>query len=96
MDTIYFDFDKIATEQDFYVQLSEQLQLPEHFGNDLDSLYDILTEYVELPLMFYFNNMTEDKLSSFAELVATLDDAENATQGQFSYDYSAGTEDWED
>jgi ribonuclease inhibitor len=96
MNTIYFDFDKIATNQDFYAQLSEQLQLPEHFGNNLDALYDILTGYLELPVMFYFNNMADDKRSAFEELLAALDDAEDKTHGQFSYDYSAGTEDWAD
>jgi ribonuclease inhibitor len=96
MNTIYFDFDKIATNRDFYAQLSEQLQLPGHFGNNLDALYDILTGHLELPVMFYFNNMTEDKLSDFEELLVTLDDVENETHGQFSYDYSAGTVDWTD
>ncbi|MDR0835173.1 MAG: barstar family protein [Tannerella sp.] len=94
MNTIYFDFDKITSNDDFYAQLSGQLQLPD--GNNFDTLYDVLTGYLELPLMFYFNNMTEKKISDFEELVATLDDAENETGGQFTYDYSAGTEDWAD
>ncbi|MDR2385388.1 MAG: barstar family protein [Tannerella sp.] len=93
MNTIYFDFDKIATNKDFYAQMGEQLQLPEHFGNNLDALHDLLAGYLELPLMFYFNNMSEKKFSDFEELVATLDDAENETQGQFTYDYDAGEED---
>jgi ribonuclease inhibitor len=96
MNTIYFDFEKITTNKDFYAQMSEQLELPEYFGNNFDALYDILTGYLELPLMFYFNNMSEKKFSDFEDLIATLDDAEDETQGQFTYDYDTGTEGWAD
>jgi ribonuclease inhibitor len=94
MNTIFFDFKKIATIQDFYAQMVEQAELPDSFGQNLDALYDVLTGYLELPLMFYFNNLSEEKFSDFEELIATLDNAESETKGQFTYDYSAGTEDW--
>lgn len=89
MNTLYFDFEKIATIQDFYVQMAEQLKLPDYFGQNLDALYDILTGYLELPLMFYFNNMSEKEFSDFEDLITTLDAAEKETKGQFTYDYSA-------
>ncbi|MDR3267332.1 MAG: barstar family protein [Tannerella sp.] len=89
MNTLYFDFEKIATIRDFYTQMAEQLELPDYFGQNLDALYDVLTGYLELPLMLYFNNMSEKKLSDFKDLITTLDDAEKETKGQFTYDYSA-------
>jgi ribonuclease inhibitor len=96
MDTLYFDFEKITDNAGFYAEMGKQLQLPDYFGNNLDALYDLLTGYMELPLMFYFNNLTTDKMADFADLIATLDDAEENTQGQFSFDYSAGMDDWAD
>ena len=94
MNTVYFNFKKIENNADFYAQLGDKLQLPDYFGNNLDALYDILTGYVELPLMFYFNNLTEEKLACFANLIATLNDAEESTKGQFSFDYNFGAQDW--
>ena len=35
---IYIDFLEIGDYEDFYVQLKEKLTLPEHFGDNLDTL----------------------------------------------------------
>jgi ribonuclease inhibitor len=74
--------------------MREKLELPDYFGNNLDALYDVLTGYLELPLLFYFNNMKEEKLKVFTGLMATLEDAEKYTQGKFSFDYNFGAQDW--
>lgn len=38
------DGQAISDRQDLYDQISEQLPVPEYFGNNLDALHDILTE----------------------------------------------------
>ena len=32
-------------KEDFYQNIKEELDVPEYFGNNLDALYDILTEH---------------------------------------------------
>jgi ribonuclease inhibitor len=87
METIYFDFNNIQTKKDFYENLKEKITLPEFFGNNLDALYDTLTGIVKLPLMFFFENITQEQIQAFGDLLKTLDDAEAATKGEFSYDF---------
>jgi len=59
MKTIYIDFSEIGDEEDFFAQLREKLSLPEHFGNNLDALYDTITGDLEMPLRIEFVNMNE-------------------------------------
>ena len=40
---IYIDFLEIGDYEDFYAQLKEKLTLPEHFGDNLDALFDVIT-----------------------------------------------------
>ncbi|GAA5785513.1 hypothetical protein GCM10007860_04500 [Chitiniphilus shinanonensis] len=42
---------QIRTLDDVYDQLSHQLDLPGHFGRNLDALYDVLRASVEGPLV---------------------------------------------
>ena len=86
MKTIYIDFSEIGDEEDFFAQLREKLSLPEHFGNNLDALYDTITGDVEMPLRIEFVNMNVEQLEHFEDLLTTLEDAENETEG-FSFAY---------
>jgi ribonuclease inhibitor len=88
METIYFDFNNIQTKKDFYKNLKEKIDLPEFFGDNLDALYDALTGMVKLPLMLFFENTTQEQIQDFGDLFETLDSAEAATEGEFSYDFS--------
>jgi RNAse (barnase) inhibitor barstar len=47
---IYIDFLEIGDYEDFYAQLKEKLTLPEHFGDNLDALFDVITGELEMPL----------------------------------------------
>lgn len=86
MKTIYIDFSEIGDEEDFFAQLREKLSLPEHFGNNLDALYDTITGDLEMPLRIEFVNMNVEQLEHFEDLLTTLEDAENETEG-FSFAY---------
>ena len=86
MKTIYIDFSEIGDEEDFFAQLREKLSLPEHFGNNLDALYDTITGDLEMPLRIEFVNMNVEQLEHFEDLPTTLEDAEDETEG-FSFAY---------
>ena len=86
MKTIYIDFSEIGDEEDFFAQLREKLTLPEHFGNNLDALYDTITGDLEMPLRIEFVNMNVEQLEHFEDLLTTLEDAEDETEG-FSFAY---------
>ena len=86
MKTIYIDFSEIGDEEDFFAQLREKLSLPEHFGNNLDALYDTITGDLEMPLRIEFVNMNVKQLEHFEDLLTTLEDAEDETEG-FSFAY---------
>lgn len=84
--TAYIDFADLGDYEDFYSVLKEKLKLPEHFGDNLDALYDSITGFVELPLHIEFVNMSVDQLETFEDLLATLEDAEEETEG-FTFSY---------
>ena len=86
MKTIYIDFTDIGDEEDFYDQLKTKIDLPEHFGNNLDALYDTLTGDAELPMHLEFVNMNVEQLEMFEDLLATLEDADEEVE-DFSFTY---------
>ena len=86
MKEVYIDFVEIGDEEDFYAQLKEKLALPEHFGDNLDALYDSITGDVELPLHIEFVNMSVEQLEDFEDLLTTLEDAEEEVE-DFTFAY---------
>lgn len=93
---IYIDFTDIGDYEDFYTQLKEKLVLPEHFGDNLDALYDVITGDLEMPLHIEFVNMNVEHLEIFEDLLTTLEDAEEEMETfTFSY-YLEQYEDEED
>ncbi len=83
---IYIDFLEIGDYEDFYVQLKEKLTLPEHFGDNLDALFDVITGELEMPLHLEFVNMSVEQLEIFEDLLTTLEDAEDEVEG-FTFSY---------
>lgn len=83
---IYIDFVEIGDYEDFYAQLKEKIALPEHFGDNLDALYDTISGEVELPLHLEFVNMSVEQLDIFEDLLATLEEADEEIDG-FSFAY---------
>lgn len=86
MKEIYIDFTDIGDYEDFYAQLKEKLELPEYFGDNLDALYDIITGDLGMPLHIEFVNMSVEQLEIFEDLLTTLEDAEDETEG-FTFSY---------
>lgn len=86
MKTIYIDFVEIGDEEDFYTQLKEKIDLPEHFGDNLDALYDVISGEVELPLHIEFVNLSVEQLETFEDLLTTLEDCEEEVD-DFSFSY---------
>lgn len=86
MKTIYIDFTDIGDYEDFYAQLKEKITLPEHFGDNLDALSDVISGELEMPLHIEFVNMTVDQLETFEDLLLTLEDAEDDTD-DFTFTY---------
>ena len=84
---IYIDFLEIGDYEDFYAQLKEKLTLPEHFGDNLDALFDVITGELEMPLHLEFVNMSVEQLEIFEDLLTTLEDAEEEVEG-FTFAYS--------
>ena len=83
---IYIDFLEIGDYEDFYAQLKEKLPLPEHFGDNLDALFDVITGVLEMPLHIEFVNMSVEQLEIFEDLLTTLEDAEDEVE-DFSFSY---------
>ena len=83
---IYIDFLEIGDYEDFYAQLKEKLTLPNHFGDNLDALFDVITGELEMPLHLEFVNMSVEQLEIFEDLLTTLEDAEEEVEG-FTFAY---------
>ena len=86
MKEIYIDFVNIGDYEDFYEQLKSKLELPEHFGDNLDALADVISGELEMPLHIEFVNMSVDQLETFEDLLTTLEDAEDEVAG-FTFTY---------
>ena len=43
-------------KEDFYQNIKEELDVPEYFGNNLDALYDFLTEQPDILQMKFLQN----------------------------------------
>ena len=83
---VYIDFLEIGDYEDFYAQLKEKLTLSEHFGDNLDALFDVITGELEMPLHLEFVNMSVEQLEIFEDLLTTLEDAEDEVQ-DFTFAY---------
>lgn len=86
MKEIYIDFVSIGDYEDFYEQLKSKLELPEHFGDNLDALSDVISGELEMPLHIEFVNMSVDQLELFEDLLTTLEDLEDEVE-EFSFSY---------
>lgn len=87
MRTVNFNFERIGSIEDFYKIAKAALNLPEHFGNNLDALWDSLTADIELPLQVQFTNMTLSQLEQFDNLITLFEDAATETDDGLSFEY---------
>lgn len=81
---IEINFKSLDNITDFYHQLEQTLDLPKHFGNNLDALYDCISGDLEMPLHFNLINVSSSKRKIFQPLFLTLEEAEEKIDG-FSF-----------
>ena len=71
------DLDGVGTEEELQERLEESLPLPDYYGDNLDALYDVLTEYGEGWHIIIVNRDTvdEDMKPYVEDLIDTIEDA---------------------
>ena len=66
----------IASEQDFHCRLAEAMDFGEHYGHNLDALWDELTGNVERPVTLVWKHAAASKAAMpehFAAIVGLLE-----------------------
>ena len=61
MMTVQLDGTLMTTREELHDHLAEQLRLPEHYGRNLDALFDLLTEISEPVTICLINSDALDK-----------------------------------
>lgn len=46
-DAIVLNFEGVSDKEEFYAIIQDAIEVPDYFGNNLDALYDVLTEDFE-------------------------------------------------
>lgn len=59
MKEVILDGAQISTLAELHARLAELLELPDHYGANLDALWDALTGWVTLPLTIYWVHYEE-------------------------------------
>lgn len=87
MNTATFNFERIGTIEDFYKLAKTELQLPDHFGENLDALWDSVTGDVKLPVQVQFINMTMNQLEQFDKLILLFEEATAELGNSLVFEY---------
>lgn len=58
---INLDGKTVKSLNDLYENISKQISLPEHFGRNLDALWDVLSTDVEGPIEINWKNAADSK-----------------------------------
>lgn len=76
------EFSNLRSLDDVWPQLESQVDLPLHFGYNLDALYDVLSADLEGPLTLVWREHEADREvmgeQAYCALLMTLEDAANA------------------
>jgi ribonuclease inhibitor len=77
------DGSTISSLNDLYNQLSIRLTLPEHFGHNLDALWDVLSTDIEGPLEIVWKHAKKSQMfmdKDFDRVVTLLRDLEKVRE----------------
>lgn len=78
MKTIILDGSFLAERETAHNYLKEMLDLPEHYGKNLDALYDCLTEMQAVEILIQKNGQES---TCFRKLLRVFQDAQAENQG---------------
>ncbi len=87
MKQVKFDFERIGTADDFYLVAGRELGLPEHFGKNLDALWDSLTGDMALPLHVQFIHLSMTQLETFEKIISLFEEAAEELGDNFTFEY---------
>ena len=57
----YIDLKEVNTKEEFHKTLARELPLPDYYGENLDALYDVLTEYGDGWNIIFYNSTALEK-----------------------------------
>ena len=79
MKTIKLDISNISTVRALHIYLAYRLDLPAHYGRNLDALHDVLGEESEdMHLVLVGEPASEEMAAYLPRLVRVLEDSDNA------------------
>ncbi|WP_353856192.1 barstar family protein [Bacillus sp. Bos-x628] len=76
------------SQEDLHEQLKATLHLPDHYGKNLDALWDCLTGEIELPVQLIWEDflVSKEYLGEYADTLQKLfKEAEMELRGQFQF-----------
>ncbi|MDE1477127.1 barstar family protein [Xenorhabdus bovienii] len=85
MKKVEFDFDRIPDLETFYSEFKESFDIGDHFGANLDALWDAVTGGIELPVEISFIHFSSQKRVYFAALVLLFEEAEEELEGELQF-----------
>ncbi len=85
MKKVVFDFNHIPDLAAFYADFAQQFGVGEHFGANLDALWDEVTGGITLPVEIDFTNLSAARKRKFGSLVLLFEEAEEELDGAFTF-----------
>jgi ribonuclease inhibitor len=85
MNIYTFDFDEIDDQTAFYQDFSRQFSLDRSKIIDLDSLWNVVTSELPMPLEIEFIHLPEKLRRRFGALILLFDEAEEELEGQLRF-----------
>lgn len=64
----------VFSEEGFHKKISKKLKFPKYYGNNLDALFDILTEFTFPKIVFINYKNFEKKVPNFVRKLKTLNE----------------------
>lgn len=95
MKEVIINGERITSKEALYSHLNRLFCFPSYFGNNLDALWDVLTDEVE-PTMIHFKNVfaMQEQLGNYGEKVIRLfQNLEDHTDNYTVYFYEFEIED---
>lgn len=85
MNKVVFDFDHIPNLVTFYSEFARQFALNEHFGANLDALWDEVTGGIKLPVEIEFAHLNASRKRRFGALILLFEEAEEELDGELRF-----------